>query len=257
LGWPEGTFLRAYDENQAAANELALETSCITAPLFVLLGKGPFEGTADTLLSTLTKCTDEATTKQRGWPRTGRGLREVLNRLAPNLRAVGVELRFSRLPNRKRTRMISIQFSASAPSTPSDETLIETPDGASLGLGPADLREERFKAIRDEIFDICNKAKQSGDHKAAVAGIRELIRMEELANKNRGNVEEQIASLSALHATLQPLPGSPDGRPLRDKQTLAEVENFGPAGRIAMREGFTAAVRLAELARRPPEAEGE
>jgi hypothetical protein len=257
LGWPEGTFLRAYDENQAAANELALETSCITGPLFTLLGKGPFEGTADTLLRTLAKCADEATTKQSGWPRSPRGLSESLRRLAPNLRAVGVDLRFWKLPTRERTRVISIDFSASEPSAPSEEA---PADAGAHSCDPAELqaengRTQRFDEARDELRDIVHRAKRRNDLKSAVAAVREWVRIEELERKGCGDLEEQSAWSSALTPARGPSTGNTAGQPLTetDKQALAEIEKFSPADRMAMREGFKTAVTLSKLARRPPE----
>jgi len=255
LGWDEGTFLKAYEQNQASANELALEASPITAPLFALLAKGCFEGTMKSLLASLVKHADEATTKQRGWPRSERALRAILDRLTPNFRAVGVEFSCYRRSDHGRDRTMRIHFSKpSGPSGPSDETSIEEPLAGDLPLQQADQSTLRLDDIADELLDIIYKSKKEGDNRSAVAGARELIRIKETERKLRGDSNGQ-----SLPPAPHPLPGAQAGRPLTEseKQARAQIENFSPADRMAMREGFTAAVRLAELARRPPEPDDE
>jgi hypothetical protein len=106
LGWEPGTFMRAYSGNREAANELALDASPVPAPVRVLVDRGPWTGTATELLRVLDDVVDEGVRKRKSWPKTGRTLSNTLRRLAPNLRAVGVEITFSRS---NRARHITIQ----------------------------------------------------------------------------------------------------------------------------------------------------
>jgi len=109
LGWPSGTFLRAYQRNLASANEVALEASVISAPLQGLVATGSFEGTATDLLHVLTDRVDEQVRKQRGWPRNSRALGGLLRRVAPNLRAIEIDVQFWRDSTARRERMISVR----------------------------------------------------------------------------------------------------------------------------------------------------
>lgn len=113
LGWPEGTFLAAYSANRGAANELTLDASLI-APLLRELADGAdnadgeFEGTATDLLTRLGELADEGTTRRKSWPATPQALGAELRRIAPNLRAVGVEVSFDR-EGKSRRRTIAVR----------------------------------------------------------------------------------------------------------------------------------------------------
>jgi len=110
LGWQPETFMVAYTGNREAANELALEASPVAAAIRNLVEEqGKWEGIARELLEKLTDSESEKTTKAKSWPKTPRALSNVLRRLAPNLRAVGISLNFWREPDRERRRMITIK----------------------------------------------------------------------------------------------------------------------------------------------------
>ena len=98
LGWSSGSFLDAYDGNRAAAHELTLEQSPVAQAVRVLADEGDFEGRATELLQKLEAHADESSRNGRNWPRTPHHLSGQLRRLAPNLRAVGIEVTF---PDRK------------------------------------------------------------------------------------------------------------------------------------------------------------
>jgi len=126
LGWPNGTFLDAYAWNRISANDLALDASLITASLRSLAASGAFEGTASDLLRELGDRADDITKKQRGWPKNARALTGALRRLAPNLRAAGIEVQFWREANKIRRRMISVREFASTSSGSSKTASAET-----------------------------------------------------------------------------------------------------------------------------------
>jgi hypothetical protein len=95
LGWKPGTFMDAYAANRDESHELALEASIVGSPLLEVSGGG-FEGTMTELLELLAGKVDEKVSRRKDWPKTGRGLSSHVKRLAPNLRALGVEVEFSR-----------------------------------------------------------------------------------------------------------------------------------------------------------------
>jgi hypothetical protein len=94
LGLQSDAFMQAYNRNRNAAHELALGASLIVPPLRSLVEGGAWLGTATELLKKLVEKVDEQTRKQRGWPGDGRALSNALRRLAPNLRAVDINVTF-------------------------------------------------------------------------------------------------------------------------------------------------------------------
>ncbi len=130
LGWTTGGFLRAYTRSRGDANVLAVDASvigpvllecvaaaCLTAP--------QWEGTAAELLDYLIAVAGDALPKTRDWPKTPRALSGELRRLAPALRAVGVEVTLpdkkNREPGGSRRRVIRLwpREIAARPSQPS------------------------------------------------------------------------------------------------------------------------------------------
>jgi hypothetical protein len=104
LGWRDGTFLRAYEQNRAQANEVAIDASPIGSALVEVASVG-FEGTATELLRHLTDHADEKMTKTPEWPKNGRALSGQLRRIAPNLRSTGIEISNWREPASSRRRL--------------------------------------------------------------------------------------------------------------------------------------------------------
>jgi hypothetical protein len=92
LGWPSGSFLKAYTGNRDAIHEIALDAAAIVAPLGTLLESGEFLGTATELLDRLAGIAGESATRRRGWPGNATSLSRELARIAPNLRSVGIEV---------------------------------------------------------------------------------------------------------------------------------------------------------------------
>jgi hypothetical protein len=93
LPWQEGRFLAAYLANRARANDLALEGSLIS-PHLQTIAAGGFSGPLADLLLALGNEAGEALTRRKDWPQSSRALSGELRRIAPNLRAVGVEVLF-------------------------------------------------------------------------------------------------------------------------------------------------------------------
>ena len=90
-------FNRAYRANRETGNETALESSLIYEPLQIFcddLKNQPWEGMPSKLLKELDEIAGEKKTKEKDWPSNAKILRSELQRLAPNLRAVGVGVEF-------------------------------------------------------------------------------------------------------------------------------------------------------------------
>jgi hypothetical protein len=95
LGWEKGSFAQAYTENCATANQVSLDASLLVTPLEKLAPiDPPWTGTATQLLTALDGYVDDATKRQRHWPKSPKALSDNLRRLAPNLRAHGIEVVF-------------------------------------------------------------------------------------------------------------------------------------------------------------------
>ena len=96
LPWASGEFMVAYRKRRADAHELALEASLI-APIFRgwITGAGEWEGTASQLLDLLTERAGKVAERD-GWPTRANGLSRMLRRIAPDLRAVGIDVEFDR-----------------------------------------------------------------------------------------------------------------------------------------------------------------
>jgi hypothetical protein len=109
LGFPKGSFMKAYDKNRQDANAVALEASPIASVVCDLAKRTRWAGTAKDLLRRLSEMTEEEVRKSRSWPKNPRTLSGMLRRLATALRRAGVEVQFSRENNSARTRKITIR----------------------------------------------------------------------------------------------------------------------------------------------------
>ena len=94
LGWESGSFLKAYGDSLSAQNDEALSGLPIVEPLLATLDAavGEWSGTAAELLQALTTRVSEAVAKRKEWPQAAKALSGQLRRIAPNLRAVGVNV---------------------------------------------------------------------------------------------------------------------------------------------------------------------
>jgi hypothetical protein len=108
LGWSAEEFLTAYERNRSAVHEIAIEDSQV-GHLILEIGRHGFSGTATELLKQLGAAVGETAAKDRGWPKTARALSGTLRRLAPNLRALGVSVDFSRETTGQKRRLVSLR----------------------------------------------------------------------------------------------------------------------------------------------------
>lgn len=117
-GWcletPRGTlmgyeaFLRAYTENIEAVRDLELEASIVARAIQELVDRGAWKGTATDLLNELSALIGKDHIRSREWPKSPHALSTALRRLAPSLRAVGVDIDFRRMAG-GRERQITLQ----------------------------------------------------------------------------------------------------------------------------------------------------
>jgi putative DNA primase/helicase len=126
LGWPEGAFLEAYRRNLAEANALALEASPLVKPLMRIADRGPWEGTATQLQSTLKEdFLTIAVDEEWSCPESPRELSQDIRRLIPGLLKIGVIVDFRRTPGDNSERIISISKSGDGATQAPAEEFVE------------------------------------------------------------------------------------------------------------------------------------
>ena len=105
--WPDGRFLAAYYANRGSAHEMALEADPVAVALRTLMeSTSEWEGTPSGLLAKLGEIAGEEATKRKDWPGAASKLTNRLERLAPNLRAIGISVERARTGSH-RTVMIT------------------------------------------------------------------------------------------------------------------------------------------------------
>src|SRR5271168_2929203 len=106
LGMEPGEALTAYRSNRTETHNLALESSPLYEPVAELAQEG-FSGTVTELHARLTSMMSESMRRSVRWPKAPSVLGSALRRIASNLRAVGIEIQFSRADIRGR-RVVSL-----------------------------------------------------------------------------------------------------------------------------------------------------
>ena len=96
LGWGEGAFLDAFEQNQNIASVSALEACPVASAVRKLMDYQPaWAGTATALLEVLrSKFVDEHVARSNEWPKKANILFNKLKRTAPALRKEGVNIEF-------------------------------------------------------------------------------------------------------------------------------------------------------------------
>lgn len=93
LGFESGSFEEAYGDNRATAHETALEASPVGQAILRFMEYCQFwQGSATDLVTELEKLVDEKTLKSKYWAGSARSLGKAITRLAPELRALGVDI---------------------------------------------------------------------------------------------------------------------------------------------------------------------
>jgi hypothetical protein len=133
FGFDKGSFVKAFEENQNSGNYIALEGS----PFAEMIQKFAadkdywknnqrFEGNLQNFLDVLEKYTTDEIKKSKLYPKTPRGVRSKLERINPNLRAIGINIELP--PRTKNGQLIILEqrvFQPSSPSSPSESPQIQ------------------------------------------------------------------------------------------------------------------------------------
>jgi hypothetical protein len=109
LGLQPGEFLTAYRGNRDAANETALESSPVAKYVLQVADAGGWNGTPSDLLDRIESMATDGDKRLKTWPKNPRSLSGILKRLAPNLRAAGVEVEHGRDSGRQRKRVVTVK----------------------------------------------------------------------------------------------------------------------------------------------------
>jgi hypothetical protein len=119
LPWSQrSSFIDAFRSGAHEAQAVILEASPVSEPLAALAGlrEEGWRGTAAELLKALTDLVPEDTRRSQNWPRTARGVAGVVRRLAPSLRATGINVEFVREANSSRRRIIVLRQETGEPT---------------------------------------------------------------------------------------------------------------------------------------------
>jgi hypothetical protein len=139
--WPAGTFTRAYTANRKTAIEGMIDSDPIAACVRDFMsGRSSWTGRATDLLRISVEGISQAG-DNLGWPKNPRALAGRLRRAQTFLRALGIEISFSR-EGRSGTRLIRMRRSCenavstvssvrSGPDSPSDQRPLEAASGPS------------------------------------------------------------------------------------------------------------------------------
>jgi hypothetical protein len=125
FGLRSQAFISAFMGNRESANELALDASPIAAMLIEFAQQQEsWKGKPSELLEELSRRASEETKKQQGWPKRSNVLSGAMKRIAPNLRAIGIEYSIGRT---KAGRYLTLEYkgktaSPASPSSPSTES---------------------------------------------------------------------------------------------------------------------------------------
>ena len=110
LGWARGAFLRSYVGNRGEAVELGLEMSPIAPNIRALIDrKQRWTGSAKDLLELIISEKSEVELRAPTMPKSPQAVRNHLKRLAPALRAIGIEVIFGQRKAGTGQRLITIE----------------------------------------------------------------------------------------------------------------------------------------------------
>jgi hypothetical protein len=92
FGWEQGKFLTLYKANRSNTDKEVLEDQLAIAIRSWIAVAQEWTGTATELHAALTEVVDDSVTHSTEWPRNGKALSTKLDRLAPSLRASGIDV---------------------------------------------------------------------------------------------------------------------------------------------------------------------
>jgi hypothetical protein len=131
MGLRSGEFMAAYCGNRESANETALESSPLSKHIIRLSDEGGWEGEPSELYEQIESMASDAEKRSQAWPKSPSSLTGKLKRLAPNLRATGVDIEFGskgRGSEKRRNTVIRARVDSLVPRVPS----VPDPDKAQF-----------------------------------------------------------------------------------------------------------------------------
>jgi len=139
--WPAGTFARAYAANRRTAIEDAIDADPVASCVRKLMAeRSSWAGHAGDLLRVVAGHSRGGIGSDRnGWPQNPRALAGRLRRAQTSLRALGIEVAFSR-EGHAGSRIIRIHATVST---------VSVGNGTEARFFASDHREERLRAIAD------------------------------------------------------------------------------------------------------------
>jgi hypothetical protein len=169
IGWTSGTFMRTYAKNLAGANMTAIE-SCLIGPAIIdfMDGRQSWSGTVKKLLVELESLVEEKARNKKSWPGSPRKLSADIQRITPNLRAEGIDVKKEGHTNKGSLIIIEKEYAgarSSLPSPPSptcdkslrDGHLNELQPGDGLGENLATAQTSSLcKPFNDNDYDECD-----------------------------------------------------------------------------------------------------
>jgi hypothetical protein len=152
LGLKTGKFIETFDTSREKVREIVIEASPVGEAIVRLMDKTPlvWKGTASELLEKLEECTDEATYRSRYFPKASNSLSRQLNRLAPDLKALGIEVGYFR-EGQDRNRLICLEKVVKISSISSIPSVDDTKSSQGRGLKADDTRT--ISNVTDDIAD--------------------------------------------------------------------------------------------------------
>ena len=106
LGWPSGSALAALRQNSRGAASALADLDPVALAIRELVRPGPYTGLISAVHARLTELTDAETRRGRAWPKDATRLSAYLRRIAPALRAVGIDV--NEQPRTKHGQSIAI-----------------------------------------------------------------------------------------------------------------------------------------------------
>jgi hypothetical protein len=247
---------------------MALEASPLASLIIEQVG---FEGTATELLERMKVNADEALVKSKSWPRNVQSLGGALTRLAPNLRAIGVDVVRERETTGRKRKIIALRAVEQEPVTPVTQSPTSPntrPDaghegdhtgghggggdrrsgaGDQLVTGEGDEAGTGARPLPTRDRDALRPAGDHGDRRVLArseggpTGIDEEGSMERLFTFSDDAIDEVLASVAARHPA-HFADDMPDGDRRDTARMLVEAEILAEGERLleARRPGFLA-----------------
>lgn len=150
LNWKDGAFMERYDMMQESAVMDGIEASPVGSALLELLtNKEEWIGSPTTLLRDLEVIAGNAA-KSKAWPQSTKGLKNILQRLAPSFRKLGITVEDFRNMGGRFYKITKAANYPSYPSYPSFEfknSDLNMTDGMTDRAGMTDNRHEMTDSI--------------------------------------------------------------------------------------------------------------